>query len=78
MTSEKRQVLVIGITGCLIGGFLCTLAIWLFYLASNGITYGITLLGLPLEGKVLAAVITWLGFVALFFSVRKIIRKKET
>jgi hypothetical protein len=72
MTTEKRQVLIIGIIGCLIAAFFSILGIRLFYLAENGQTYGIGFFSLSLEGKTLAAVTTWIGFVLLFFNIRKI------
>jgi hypothetical protein len=82
MSTEQRELLIVGITGCLAGVFLSALGIWLFYMASNGTTYAVTLFGITIEGKVLAATVCWGGFVALFYCIRKLTKylseKKET
>jgi hypothetical protein len=71
MSTVKRDVIIIGTIGCLVAAFFCILGIRLFYLAAQGQTYGVTFIGLTLEGKTLASVTTWVGFVLLFFSIRK-------
>jgi hypothetical protein len=72
MNPEKREAITIGAISGLVALFFCILGIRLFYLAANGQTYGITLFGLTLEGKTLAATVAWIGFIILFYSVRKI------
>lgn len=73
MSTEKQELLVMGIMGCLIALILCALGIWLFYAASRGTSYGLTLFGLTIEGKLLAATVCWFGLVVLLFSIRKMV-----
>jgi hypothetical protein len=74
MNKEKREIIIIGTLGSVLALLICALGIWLFSLetAETMHTYGI--FGIPIKGKTLAAIVTWLGLVALFFSMRKMVK----
>jgi hypothetical protein len=68
MTKENREGAVIGLILSLL---ICVLGGWLFYLKSDGYTvYGF--FGLRVEAGMAAAIVSGLGIVALFFSIKRI------
>lgn len=74
MNIEKQEALLIGSIGIVFGILFCVLAFWIlsFETATDTNTYGF--MGINLTGNALAALAGWIGFVIIFFSVRKMIR----
>jgi uncharacterized membrane protein len=73
MTTEKRLIIIFGIIGIVFGLLFCALGVWIFSFETATDTNSYTLLGITLTGKQLAALLVWIGFVIIFYSIRKMI-----
>jgi hypothetical protein len=73
LNNEKREIIVIGFIGLVVALLICALGAWLFYLNSTGdITY--IIFGINLKGGTAAAIVSYIGVVALILVIRKTVR----
>jgi TRAP-type C4-dicarboxylate transport system permease small subunit len=75
MRKENIEAIIWAVIEVAFGLFFCGLGIWLFSLETATDTHTYGFMGLEFKGKVLAAILFWLGLVILFFSVRKMVRR---
>jgi hypothetical protein len=71
MTADKREVIIAGTLCSAFALLVCALGVWLFSLQIGKTTSVYTIFWISIKGKTLAAIVTWLGLVALFFIIRK-------
>jgi hypothetical protein len=74
MNTEKRDVVIRGTINSFLSLSVCALGAWMLYLETTA-TFTYIIFGIPIRGKVLASTITYLGVIALFFSIRNTIRR---
>lgn len=70
MTAEKKEEIIIGTIAVLFSLLICVWGASLFYSETRE-TSTYSFFGIDIRGKLVAAIVSWLGFVFLFFSVRK-------
>jgi hypothetical protein len=74
MYRENVEILLLGIIGVVIALFMCLSGAWLFYMENTGSSHLFGIAGITIKGKMMAAFLSWLGLIGLFYTVKKTVK----
>lgn len=71
MKTEKIEIVIFGAIGIILALLICSVGIRVFSLETPETTTTYFFFGITLRDKVFAAILIWIGFVVLFYTIKK-------